>query len=129
MKTLTESLEGRADADCLLKKRGPDQTHRRKMASHHQKTSGDEKSTGVILETIKILEKPKSITWDYDDDADVLYLSLGEPVSALGMDIGEGIIVRYDDKRMEVVGLTLLGVRERLLKVLNVKDKPTATSI
>lgn len=81
------------------------------------------------METIKILEKPKSITWDYDDDADVLYLSLGEPVPALGMDIGEGIIVRYDDKRMEVVGLTLLGVRERILKVLNVKAKPTSTSI
>ena len=28
------------------------------------------------MEAISILEKPTAITWDYDEDADVLYLSL-----------------------------------------------------
>lgn len=70
------------------------------------------------MEAIKILEKPAEITWDYDEEADVLYLSVGEPQPAVGVDIGEGVILRYDEARKEVVGLTLIGLRERLLKGL-----------
>ena len=70
------------------------------------------------MEAIRILEKPTAITWDYDEDADVLYLSLGEPQPAVGVDIGEGVIVRYDETRQAVVGLTVLALRTRLLKGL-----------
>jgi len=70
------------------------------------------------MEAIRILEKPTVITWDYDEDADVLYLSLGAPQPAVGVDIGDGVIVRYDEARQEVVGLTVLGLRTRLLKGL-----------
>ncbi|MFQ5796133.1 MAG: DUF2283 domain-containing protein, partial [Candidatus Bipolaricaulia bacterium] len=61
---------------------------------------------------------PEAIHWDYDEEADVLYLSIGEPQVAVGVDIGEGVIVRYDEARKEVVGLTLIGLRARLLKGL-----------
>ena len=71
------------------------------------------------MEAVKILEKQKNISWDYDEDADVLYLSIGPPKPAEGIDIGEGVILRYDDREKEVVGLTLIGMRERLLKNLN----------
>ena len=71
------------------------------------------------MEAIKILEKPAEITWDYDEEADVLYLSVGEPQPAVGVDIGEGVILRYDEARKEVVGLTLIGLRERLIKGLS----------
>jgi uncharacterized protein YuzE len=71
------------------------------------------------MEAVKILEKPAAITWDYDEDADVLYLSVGEPRPAVGMDIGEGVIVRYDEGRREVVGLTLIGLRSRLMGSLS----------
>jgi len=37
------------------------------------------------METVKILEKPTTINWDYDEEADVLYLSIGEPQPAVGM--------------------------------------------
>jgi len=67
---------------------------------------------------VKILEKPATITWDYDEEADVLYLSIGEPRPAIGMDIGEGIVVRYDEINGEVVGLTLIGLRARVMKNL-----------
>ncbi len=67
---------------------------------------------------MKILEKPTTITWDYDEEADVLYLSIGEPGPAVGIDIGEGVIVRYDEHRREVVGLTLIGLRARIMKSL-----------
>ena len=70
------------------------------------------------MEAVKILEKPATINWDYDEEADVLYLSIGEPHQAVGMDIGEGVILRYDEKHREVVGVTLIGLRARLLKEL-----------
>ena len=71
------------------------------------------------METVRILEKPAAITWDYDEEADVLYLSIGEPRPAVGVDIGEGLILRYDEAHKEVVGLTLVGLRARLLQKLN----------
>ncbi|MBI5026831.1 MAG: DUF2283 domain-containing protein [Nitrospirae bacterium] len=70
------------------------------------------------MEAIKILEKKENLNWDYDEEADVLYISIGEPQMALGVDIGEGAVVRYLESTGEVVGLTLIGVKERLLKSL-----------
>ncbi len=70
------------------------------------------------METLKILEHPEAISWDYDEEADVLYLSFGDPRSAVGIDIGDGVIARFDEGRKEVVGLTVIGLRERLAKGL-----------
>jgi len=74
------------------------------------------------MEAVRILEKPAAITWDYDEEADVLYLSIGDPQPAVGIDIGEGVILRYDDAHKEVMGLTLIGLRARLLKSLTDSD-------
>lgn len=70
------------------------------------------------MEAVKILEKGKKIDWEYDEEGDVLYLSIGKPRKATGVDIGQGVIVRYDEKKKEVVGLTVLGVRSKLLENL-----------
>ncbi len=70
------------------------------------------------MEAIKILDKKENLNWDYDEEADVLYISIGEPQKALGVDIGEGEVVRYIEATGEVVGLTLIGIKERLLKSL-----------
>ena len=70
------------------------------------------------MEALKILQGKPSLNWEYDEEADVLYISIGEPQKALGVDIGEGAIVRYIEATGEVVGLTLIGVKERLLKSL-----------
>lgn len=51
---------------------------------------------------------------DYDPEADVLYLSIGDPKPAIGVDIGEGIVVRYDPDSDQVVGFTVLGLQTRL---------------
>jgi uncharacterized protein YuzE len=67
---------------------------------------------------IKILEKPAEVDWEYDEEADVLYLAVGKPEPAVGVDIGDGVIVRYNEERKEVVGVTLIGLRARLLKEL-----------
>ncbi len=78
------------------------------------------------MEAVKILEKPDSIGWEYDEDADVLYLSVGAPGPALGVDIGEGVILGYDEPKREVVGVTILGLRARLLERLKASDASTA---
>ncbi|MBI1742017.1 DUF2283 domain-containing protein [Candidatus Acetothermia bacterium] len=66
------------------------------------------------MEAVKLLEKKKKLDWEYDEEADVLYLSFGKPRKAVGVDIGEGVVVRYDEQRGEVVGLTILGIRSKL---------------
>lgn len=52
--------------------------------------------------------------WEYDGEADTLYLSFGAPRPATGVDIGQGVIVRYDEVLKEVVGLTIVGVGRQL---------------
>lgn len=75
------------------------------------------------MEAVKILGKSSAITWDYDEQADVLYLSIGEPKPALGVDIGEGVVLRYNEGKKELVGLTLIGLRARLMKELGEGQK------
>lgn len=70
------------------------------------------------MEAITILEDVKNINWEYDEEADVLYLSVGEPKEAVGLDIGEGIVVRYREETGEVVGLTIIGIKEKILRSL-----------
>jgi uncharacterized protein YuzE len=70
------------------------------------------------MEELRILEKEERLSWEYDDEADVLYISIGEPRPAEGIDIGEGTIIRIDPKTKEVVGLTLLSLSKRILKEL-----------
>lgn len=75
------------------------------------------------IKVLKILEKPKEIDWDYDEEADVLYISVGKPQPAVGIDIGQEIVVRYDEAQKEVVGITLIGLRDRVLK--GISDRTT----
>ena len=73
------------------------------------------------MEALRILEGKPALKWEYDEEADVLYISVGQPRPAVGVDIGEGVIVRYDEKKRAVVGLTILGFRARTLKGLSSK--------
>ena len=69
--------------------------------------------------TLRILETEKDLDWNYDAEADVLYISVAAPRLALGIDVGEGVIVRYDELRNEVVGLSIVGIREKMLRELS----------
>ena len=71
------------------------------------------------MEEIRILEEVEKLNWEYDEEADVLYLSVGELQPAVGMDIGEGVVVRYDEKTRSVVGLTIIGMKEKVLSAMN----------
>lgn len=65
------------------------------------------------MDPMKLLEAGTELDWSYDDEADVLYVSFGPPREAVGIDIGDGVIVRYDEQADEVVGVTILGLRSR----------------
>ena len=66
------------------------------------------------METLKPFDEQGTFDWEYDNEADVLYLSVGSPRTAIGVDLGEGLLARYDESTGEVVGLTVIGVRQRL---------------
>ncbi len=59
----------------------------------------------------KFISKEKNMEWDYDSEADVLYISFGVPRPAVGVDMGNGVIMRYDEEQDEIVGITIIGVR------------------
>ena len=60
-----------------------------------------------------LLRLPASRIWaDYDEEADVLYLSFRKPQNAKDSLMEEDIIYHYDGK--ELVGVTLLHAQERL---------------
>ena len=52
-----------------------------------------------------------------------MYLSFGGPKAATGLDIGEGVVVRFDEQAQEVVGLTIVGVGRRLEEYVKAKGK------
>jgi uncharacterized protein YuzE len=54
------------------------------------------------------------VEWSYDAEADTLYVSFGAPRPAVGIDIGEGMIVRYDETTRKVVGVTIVGIGGRV---------------
>jgi len=70
------------------------------------------------VEALKILERKENLNWDYDEEADVLYISVEKPRKAVGLDVGEGVIVRYREDTGELVGLTIIGVKERTLMAM-----------
>lgn len=71
------------------------------------------------MEAVKLFDKKDvPLDWDCDGDADTLYIRFGKPKPALGVDVGEGVIIRYDEKAREVVGLTLIGVGKRMEEYL-----------
>jgi uncharacterized protein YuzE len=70
------------------------------------------------MDAVRIWESPSSLTWDYDQEGDVLYISVGDPRPAVTIDLGEGVLARYDEAARTVAGLTVLGFRARLLEGL-----------
>lgn len=69
-----------------------------------------------------MIERKENLQWDYDAEADVLYISIGKPVSAEGIDIGKGVIVRINPELNEVVGFTIINPLRRALQELMVGE-------
>lgn len=79
------------------------------------------------METLRMIEKKENLQWDYDAEADVLYISIGKPAHAEGIDIGNGVIVRINPESNEVVGFTIINPLKRTLQQL-IAEKNTEFS-
>ncbi len=72
---------------------------------------------GVVLELLEsvphLLKLPsKQIWFDFDDEADVLYVSFERPQGATDSELTEdGVVMRYRGDRL--VGVTILNVHRR----------------
>lgn len=71
------------------------------------------------METIKLIEKKKNIQWNYDAEADVLYIFYDEPQKAEGIDLGNGTIARINPVTNEIVGFTLINPLQKTINSLN----------
>ncbi|MBU1183838.1 MAG: DUF2283 domain-containing protein [Proteobacteria bacterium] len=52
---------------------------------------------------------------DYDDYADVLYISFGKPKEGIVCEVAEGDLVRVDPYTDKIVGITILDFKNRYL--------------
>lgn len=59
----------------------------------------------------KILENT-DLRINYDEDADVLYASFGEPKMAVSKEVEDGKFVRFDPFTDEIVGVTILDFKQ-----------------
>lgn len=59
------------------------------------------------------MEKAGLMQIAYDREADVLYLTVGEPRPAISREIGDDVLLRVDAETGEVVGMTILNLSTR----------------
>lgn len=74
------------------------------------------------MEALRILEKQHEPEWAHDQEAHVLYRAVDAPRLATGIDTGKVRVVRLDAQANEFVGLTVLGLRSRLLEHLDLGE-------
>lgn len=74
------------------------------------------------MATTDLIAQERPTSWVYDAEADVLYISFGTPRTAVSEDFGEGVIVRYDERTGQVVGITLIGLQARIARRESVNE-------
>lgn len=61
----------------------------------------------------------------YDRDADVLYLSIGEPRNAISREVGDDVLLRVDPETGVVVGMTIINLSTRFASL----DEPATLPV
>jgi uncharacterized protein YuzE len=74
------------------------------------------------MEKITISEKKDQLKWNYDAEADVLYIYFGTPIEAEGIDLGNGTIARFNIETNEIAGFTIINPIQKTLAQLNQKE-------
>lgn len=60
-------------------------------------------------------QKMKSKFLDYDSENDVLYLYFEKVQEAISREVGDGIFLRLDPTTDQVVGVTVLNIRKKII--------------
>ena len=58
----------------------------------------------------------KKMSFSYDKQADVLYLSMGNPRKSISHEVEDGIILRFDAKKKHLSGVTIMDFQARFQK-------------
>jgi len=66
----------------------------------------------------------KRLTFFFDREADILYLSVGKSRPALSKEVGDDILVRLDPKSHRVIGCTILNLTKRFGKMKEAEPLP-----
>jgi len=72
------------------------------------------------------IKKIKSFEIDYDEYADVLYISFGKPRKAISIEANEGDFIRIDPFSDKIVGITIIDFKEKYLKKGNLQESAEA---
>lgn len=57
-----------------------------------------------------------TIRYRYDEEEDILYLSIDEPKPSISKETEEGILIRRDIKTKKITGVTILDYKDRVKK-------------
>lgn len=60
-------------------------------------------------------QKVKNKFLDYDSENDVLYLYFEKVQEAISREVGDGIFLRLDPNTDQVVGVTVLNIRKKII--------------
>jgi uncharacterized protein YuzE len=70
---------------------------------------------GKVLELENIvLPENKKVNSFFDKEADVLYISFGEPVFSEVLENGSDTLIRFDPETFEITGVTILNFSDKL---------------
>ena len=61
----------------------------------------------------------KGLNMAYDNQADVLYISLGNPRKAITTEMGEGNLIRKNPKTKEIIGITIIDFKSKAKEALS----------
>ena len=71
----------------------------------------------------------QTLNIDYDQGADVLYISFGKPKPAICVEVNKGDLVRVDAYTDKIIGITIIDFKKRYMEssLLNIEE--TASKI
>lgn len=69
--------------------------------------------------------KNKGLRISYDKDADVMYVSIGDPKPAICETLDNGVIIRYDEKSDKVIGFTIID----FIKRFSIKEETISVNL
>ncbi len=80
------------------------------------------------MATSKKISK-QALSIDYDQGADVLYISFGKPKPAICVEMDDGDLVRIDAYTDKVVGITIIDFKKRYMDRSSLNIEETANKI
>lgn len=66
----------------------------------------------------------KRLSFYFDSEADIFYITVGEKASAISKEIGDDVLVRVDPKTDKVKGLTILNFTSRFKRMKHPASLP-----